>query len=95
MVPTVRGQRDCASLWRVLVRVLRIDLADEEFVAEVNAKLEHGRILVGYVSREGRDISVHSPPDSHDVPVRRRLTEVFGTKLWDAVKMGTQTEARG
>lgn len=64
-------------------------------MAEVNAKLEHGRILVSYVSREGRGISVHSPPDFHDVPVRRRLTEVFGIKLWGAVKMGTQTEARG
>lgn len=57
--------------------------------------MEDRRILLGYVSREGRDISVHSPPDAHDVPVRRRLTEVFGTKLWDAGKMGTQTEARG
>jgi hypothetical protein len=44
----------------------------------VNAKLEHGRIIVGYVSREGRDISVHSLPGSHNVSVRRRLQEIFG-----------------
>ncbi len=56
----------------------------------MNAKLEHGRILVGYVSREGRGISVHLLPGSHNVPVRRRLKEVFDTESRDAGKMGTR-----
>ncbi len=81
-------------LVEILVQVLRIDLADEE----VDARLEDGRILLGYyASREGRDISVHSLPESHDVPVpvRKRLKEVFGTELSDAVKMDTQIEVQG
>ena len=82
-------------LAEILVLVLHIDLADEEAVAEVGAKLEDGRILLGYISGEGRDISVHLLPGSHDVAVRSRLREVFGANLGDAVEMGTQTKVRG
>ncbi len=81
-------------LAEIIVGVLRIDPSDEEVVAEVDARLQDGRVRLGYVSGEGRNISVHSLPDSHDV-VRRKLTEVFGTKFSDAVRMGTQIEVRG
>lgn len=81
-------------LAEILVQVLRIDLSDEEAVAEVDAKLEDGRILLGYVSREGRGIFAHSLPGSHNVSARRRLKEIFGTELSDAGKMGTQIEVR-
>ncbi len=81
-------------LAEILIGVLRIDPSDEEGVAEVDARLQDERVLLGYVSGEVRNISVHSLPDSHDV-VRRRLMEVVGTKLSDAVRMGTQTEVRG
>ncbi len=82
-------------LVEILVRVLDIDLADEGVVSEVDAKLEDGRILLGYVSEDGKDVSVRSLPERHDLPVRKRLTEVFGTKIGEAVKMGAQTEVRG
>ncbi len=83
-----------SPLVEILVRVFGIDLADEGVVSEVDAKLEDGRILLGYISEDGKDISVHSLPASHNVSVRRRLKEIFGTKLWDAVKLGTQMERR-
>ncbi len=82
-------------LVEILVRVLGIDLADEGVVSEVDAKLEDGRILLGYVSEDGKDVFVRSLPDPHDVPVRRRLAEAFGTRFQEAVRMGTQMERRG
>lgn len=83
------------SLVEILVRVLGVDLADEGVVSGVDAKLEDGRILLGYVSEDGKDVSVHSLPERQGLPVRRRLTEVFGTKIGEAVKMGARTEVRG
>src|SRR5215213_8949307 len=64
------------SLGEILAEVLGIDLSDEEAVAEADAKLEDGRVLLGYVSADGRDVSVHSLPDPQNMTVRRRLAEV-------------------
>ncbi len=80
----------------ILVQLFRLDFAPEEAVAEVDAGLEDGRILLGYhPSREGRDISVDSLPGSRNVPARGRRKEIFDTELSDAGKMGTQAEVRG
>lgn len=82
-------------LSEILAWMLRINLSDGEAVAEVDTKLEDGRILLGYVSREGNEVSVHLPPDSRDASVYRRLEEVFGTGFLVAVKIGTQAEVPG
>ncbi len=73
LIFTVRGQSDCADLCRDPRRGILTDFSDEEAVAEMNAKLEDDRILLGYVSGEGRGISVHALTNGHDTPVRSRL----------------------
>lgn len=56
------------------------DFSNEEAMDLVEAKLEDGQILLGYVTKETGEVEVHTWPldrDSGSETVKRRMREIF------------------
>lgn len=79
-LPLEEGETDPPLLAEVLLAVFGDQLDDEAFVEELDARLEDGRMLLGYVLKCG-SVEVHSLVDDPSPAVRARLRELFGREV--------------
>ena len=67
-------------LCEMLVAVLGKAFDNEEFSDELDARLEDGRLLLGYV-RESGEVEIHSLVSAPGPAARARIREVFGREF--------------
>ncbi|MDP9439216.1 MAG: hypothetical protein M3P49_10795 [Actinomycetota bacterium] len=67
-------------LYEMLMAIFGEALDDEEFSDELDARLEDGSLLLGYV-REGGAIEIHSLLDAPGPAAHARIREVFGREF--------------
>lgn len=79
-LPLEEGEATPPPLAEMLLAVLDGDLEDEGFVDDADARLEDGRLLLGYV-REGGAIEIHSLVTAPGPAARARIREVFGREF--------------
>ncbi len=68
------------TLYEMLVAIFGEALEDEEFSDELDAQLEDGRLLLGYV-RESGEVEIHSLLDAPGPAARARIRDVFGREF--------------
>ncbi len=68
------------TLYEMLVAIFGEALEDEKFVDDADARLEDGRLLLGYM-RESGAIEIHSLLDAPGPAARARIREVFGREF--------------
>ncbi|MDP9477985.1 MAG: hypothetical protein M3R38_20270 [Actinomycetota bacterium] len=79
-LPLEKGEVAPPTLAEMLLAIFGEALEDEEFVDDADARLEDGRLLLGYM-REGGAIEIHSLLDAPDPAARARIREVFGREF--------------
>ncbi len=79
-LPLEEGEATPTPLAEMLLAVLDGDLEDEEFVDDADARLEDGRLLLGYV-RESGEVEIHSLLDAPGPAARARIRDVFGREF--------------
>lgn len=79
-LPLEEGEAAPPPLAKMLRAVFGDQFDDEDFVEELDAQLEDGRMLLGYVQKGGK-VKVHPLMDAPSPSVRARLREVFGREV--------------
>ncbi len=79
-LPLEEGEATPPTLAEMLLAVLDGDLEDDGFVEEVDARLEDGRLLLGYV-RESGEVEIHSLVGAPNSAMRARIRDVFGCEV--------------
>ncbi len=79
-LPLVEGEAAPPPLAEMLLAIFGEALEDEEFVDDADARLEDGRLLLGYM-REAGAIEIHSLLDAPGPAARARIREVFGREF--------------
>ncbi len=79
-LPLGEGEATPPTLAEMLLAVLDGDLEDDGFVEEVDARLEDGRLLLGYM-RETGEVEIHSLVAAPNPAARARIRDVFGPEV--------------
>lgn len=79
-LPLEEGETAPPALAEVLLAVFGGELGNEDFVEELDARLEDGRILLGYVLKGGK-VEVHCFVSTPNPATHARLREVLGREV--------------
>ncbi len=66
------------SLIEILKAVTDANFDDDRVVDALDRKVEDGAIIMGYVSKETGEVSIHLPDELESEIVKKRLDAIFG-----------------